>query len=173
MPPQALLETRKKLFTTGQQSCFEQGCLHRDVTRSFFQAFLYRSNAMADLEADVPEMADQAFQLVLKRAAGFLWQQNQQVDVGGGKQLAAPITPYCRQGQRGREVERLPQLLENRIDLLATIAEQGAGIVVLFVIQLKPALIGLDLGPQGCNVAGHQAIQSGFARQPAERVMTS
>jgi hypothetical protein len=85
---------------------------------------------VANFEADVPEMADQALQLFLQRVVGLLRQQDQQVDVGGRVEFAAAVAADRSQGQRGGKVERLPQLLENRIDLLATIAEQGAGIVV-------------------------------------------
>ncbi len=57
--------------------------------------------------------------------------------------------------------------------MLTTASKNGFGIVVLFVIALNPALVRFDLGTQGSNVAGHQLIQSGFGRQPADRVITS
>ena len=170
---QAATESGEQLFATGQQPRFEQRALDRDVVGRFVQTFRDGAHAVADFQADVPEAADQALQLGFRARAGGLRQQDQQVDVGGRIEFAAPVTANGSEGDRGRERKIGPQAAEDFIDIGAALAKQGFGVVVLQVARLQGSLAGLEFVAQGGDVDVHQAIQSGFGRAPAESVMTS
>jgi len=71
---------------------------------------------VADFQADVPEMTDQAFQFCLHRGAGFLRQQDQQVDVGSRVEFAPAIATNRSKGQRCGKVQRSPELFKYVVD---------------------------------------------------------
>src|SRR5204863_5704870 len=55
-----LLHAPVERAAAGQEARFQQRGAHRDVVARRRDATLYRAHAVADLQADVPERADQA-----------------------------------------------------------------------------------------------------------------
>jgi hypothetical protein len=85
-----LSETANSLYGLPAMTAgFQQVGHHRDVARGFVDAFLDRAHAVADVEADVPDQADHLGQALQVRPARF-GQQEEQVDVRAGEELARP-----------------------------------------------------------------------------------
>ena len=105
---QTLYEGGKQLLMTGQQAGFQQRSLYRYIVGGFIQAFLHGANAMADFQPDVPKVANQSLKLFLQRRAGFLRQQNQQVNIGSRVELTPAIAAHGSECQRCREIKQVP-----------------------------------------------------------------
>jgi hypothetical protein len=87
----APLQLFEHLRVAGHQARLEQTGLHRDVGARLGHALVDRADAAADLEAEVPQQLHQFLELAAGDGVGRLGQQDQQVDVGVGEQLAAPV----------------------------------------------------------------------------------
>ncbi|KFB67247.1 MAG: hypothetical protein CAPSK01_003364 [Candidatus Accumulibacter vicinus] len=88
----------EQFATPGQQACFEQCSLNRQVgggVRTLFDS----AHARSDIESDVVEERDCALELGSQDLVGRLWQQQQDVNVGGGIELAASVTTDRDQSQ--------------------------------------------------------------------------
>ena len=115
----ALLEIVEQRARTCQPAGFEQGRLDRDVALGFVQALVDAAHAVADVEADVPQQADQLFEL--RRGRGVLGgmvvigQQDQQIDVGTRVEFAAAVSADGGQGQVLRHGQRRPYVPQDPI----------------------------------------------------------
>ena len=88
----------------------EQARPDRDVAGHLGLAFGDRAHAVADLEADVPQHADEALD---ERGAGGVErarQQDQHVDVGMRKELAAAVAADGDQRELRRRAELGPDV---------------------------------------------------------------
>jgi hypothetical protein len=97
---------------------------------------------MPDLQADVPENADQALEALALRGRQLPGQQDEQVDVGARVKLAAPVAAGRHQG--GATDPRLrPGLFDSAVDKRGMPPQQQArvGIVEVLLAQ-RPALLG-------------------------------
>ncbi|MDT4833940.1 hypothetical protein FQZ97_675660 [compost metagenome] len=104
-------EGRKELLVARDQARFEQRGLDRDVLGGLVQALLERAHARADLEAGVPALADEGLDAGGLDAAVLALgrQQQQHVDVGVRKQLAAPVAAHRGQREGVAEAGLVPQ----------------------------------------------------------------
>jgi hypothetical protein len=82
----------KQFFVAGQQAGLDQRRLHRQIAGRFCEAVLDRTHAVADLESDIPEEADELFEYAGERRIGRRLKKQQQINVGSGPQFAAPVT---------------------------------------------------------------------------------
>ncbi len=98
------------MLGAGDGAAFHQVGDHRQVRARLFGAFGHRAHALADFQADVPEQCQKAFDGLAENFPVAVIEQDQQVDVGVGMQLAAAITAHRHQRDIGIfvPVEALP-----------------------------------------------------------------
>ena len=115
----ALLELVAERPRPGQIACFKQRGLYRDVASGLFQALADAAHAVADVEADVPQQADQLLDLrrrdCVMCGVDLIRHQDQQVYVGAGVEFAAAIAANGRQGIVWRHRERRPDFLQHAV----------------------------------------------------------
>jgi len=104
----------------------EERGAHGDVGGRLGTA-LDRTHAVADLEAGVPEAADEALERVAVPFARLLGEQDQQVDVGTGVELAAPVAAGGDERRARRHGGLRPQRLDVAVDELRVLAQQRPG----------------------------------------------
>ncbi len=122
------LERLEHLARTAQEARFEQRRLHRHVRERDRDAFVDGANARADLEAGVPAGGDEALGRGVARLVvrpGRRRQQDEHVDVGIGKQLAAAIAADGDEGGVGRHAGLAPELAHRHVDVLGEGAQQA------------------------------------------------
>src|SRR5205807_9533522 len=90
------------------------------------EAIVDGTYAVTDLEADVPEGADQPFQVLLLFGARLARQKNQQVDVRARVKLAPPIAAGRHQRGIGGHAGVLPEQFHRAVDELRVPSQQGA-----------------------------------------------
>ena len=118
------LELAEELALADDQARFEQARLDGHILRRELNAFGDRSHAVSDIEADVPQQADELLELLGQRGIGRLRQQDQQIDIGIGEKLAAAIAANCDERGIGRHCNVLPTGFERVVDELAMLAQQ-------------------------------------------------
>ncbi len=94
---QARLHRLAQPFGTRHGAALEQVGDHRDVGRGLALAVGQRAHAVADLQADVPEEGDEGGQRLAEGRVVVVLEQQQQVDVGVGMQLAAAVAAHGEQ----------------------------------------------------------------------------
>ena len=104
---QHLMHFHEQGAVAGNQASLQQVSLHRHIRR-FGHAVAHGADAVSDLQPNVPQYADQFLQALLQGCIRLLMQQDQQVYVGMGIQLAASIAAHRHQRQLGRHGEHLP-----------------------------------------------------------------
>ncbi len=112
---------------------------------------------MADIQADIPAQPDQCFDLLAVLLVVLFRQQDQNVDVGAGEQVATAITSYCDQGYRIGKLQLLPHAGEYFVDHVRGFQQQRLNLVILLILltQLGAALFQV-FAPVGCvAVDGH------------------
>ena len=127
---EALLERLEQLAVAHHQARLKQRGLHRQVGRGHGQAFIHRAHAGADLQPRVPALADEGFDapaqrgVVRRLAVGG--QQQQHVDVGMRKQLAAAVAAHGDQGRARIEPVVLPQRAQRLVGQLGQVRQRAA-----------------------------------------------
>ena len=118
------LQVSEKRLLAPQIARLEQPGADRQIGFGLTQAFLDRARRLTDLQAEVPQQIEQILDNLLGMRGPLVGQQKQQVDVGIGRQLTAPITTDGDDGQplaRGRIGERIDvagNQVEHRTDQL-------------------------------------------------------
>ena len=112
---QPLAERRGTPPCTAQQARFQQVGLHRHVARRDLEALFQGAHAVADLQPDVPERADQLLDLRLELGPGILGEQHEEVDVRPGKQFAPAVAADREQRSRLRHLHMAPGLAQQAI----------------------------------------------------------
>ena len=130
----------------GEMPRLQQRGLDGDVGGGQGEAFLERADAVADLDPDVPEQADQGLKPALGLGRWVGRQQQQHIDVRIGVQLAAAVTANRHQGGAIADAELLPKGNQNPIHQLA-----------MGMQQLARSAAGIEGGKQGAP-AGHQLM---------------
>ncbi len=92
---------------------------HGHVPRRLFQAGVGRAHAVADLQAHVPEAADQILDAARLLAMGFLAQQDHQIHVGMGELLPPPEATHRHQRRRVGQARGLPQRVQRAVEQIA------------------------------------------------------
>ena len=113
-----------QLARTGKMARFQHRGQDGDVLRGFVATFLDRPHAVAQVQAHVPQVADQVFDrlplFVLRRGGG----ENQDVDVGVGEQLAASVAADGHQAGKARYAGVAGNLREQAVDAARQAAQQ-------------------------------------------------
>lgn len=114
----------------GNGAAFHQVGDHCQVGAGFVGAFLHRTYALADFQADIPQQRQEALDGVAENLMIGAVQQDQQVDVGIRVQFAAPVAAHRHQGDVGvlAPVELLPGLLQDVVDEPGAVLDQPADI---------------------------------------------
>ena len=155
---QRALHLRRQLAVeasaAGQKARLEKRGAHRDVARRRLDAAFHGTYAVADLQTDVPEPADQSLQRLALGFGRVLGQQHEQIDVGGGIELAPAIAAGGDQRGVAHRGDLVPHLAHGAIDELAVLDKERA--------RVRPAQIGLAQRlPAGSHfaaqVSGHGA----------------
>ena len=102
--------------TAGNQPRFQQRGSDRDVLLRLIEAIRNCSDAMANLEADVPKPADQVFELCREFLLRRGRKQYEEVHVRMRKQLAAAVPSNCKQRQCAWERLQLPDCPQRIVD---------------------------------------------------------
>ncbi|GIX22614.1 MAG: hypothetical protein KatS3mg121_1397 [Gammaproteobacteria bacterium] len=106
---------------------FHQVGDHGDVARGFLAALGDGAHAVADLQAQVPEQADETLDPVAQGVQGVVLDEQRQVHVGVGVQLAPAVAPDRDQGAArllARETRR-PERAQRLVDRGGALAHQG------------------------------------------------
>ena len=119
-----------QVLGAGDGAAFHQVGDHRQVRARLFGAFGHRTHALADLQADVPEQCQKAFDGLAENFPVAVIEQDQQVDVGVGVQLAAAIASHRHQRDIGIfvPVEALPGGAQNLVDEPGAVLDQAPDI---------------------------------------------
>ncbi len=101
-----------------------------EVGTGLFGALVDRAYALADFQANVPQQCQKTLDGIAKDLMVGAVQQDQQVDVGIGVQLATPVAADRYQGDVGvfAPTELFPGLLQNVIDEPGAVLDQSADI---------------------------------------------
>ena len=114
---EAVAKTIVERSGTGEQALFEQAGANRDVVRHLGLAFLDGAYRMRDFQTGIPEHADEAFD---RRRTGARFegpgQQDQDVDVGVGEELAPTIASYGDQRSARQRADLEPQPPHDTVD---------------------------------------------------------
>ncbi len=101
-----LAHSSHQRFIAGDQPRLDECRHHTDIGRALLRAFLHGPNAMADFETNIPKESDETLDHPASGGGGHLRDQQQDVDVRAGVQLAATVAAYgneCpRSGVRNR-----------------------------------------------------------------------
>jgi hypothetical protein len=110
--------SQRTALRAGQQSRLEQRRRDTEVGERFMLAFLDRPDAVAGLEADVPEEGEKALERRRPGALG-LRQEDHDIHVGAGQEFAAAVAangykaadstaaPHAGAGRTGEDLERV------------------------------------------------------------------
>ncbi len=109
---------RDQIRVAFEQPRFEQRRHDAHVRDALLGAFLDGAHAVADFKADVPEESDEALDRTASPIIGGALNQQQDVDVGAGVQLPAPVAADGDQRPIAQGAQRLrpPCFLQNRVD---------------------------------------------------------
>ena len=101
---------------TGKEPRFEERRLDRNILLGEREAFVDRAHAVPDFEADIPQRSDELLELPLERRLRAARQQNEQIDIGIGKELAATVTANGEKREPARHAMVLPHVAQLAID---------------------------------------------------------
>ncbi len=94
--PPRLVEQR---LIAPQPAALEQRGAHRRVVLGLAHAFLGRTGRVPDLQAQVPQHVEHPLHHVLVVGGLLVGQQEQQIDIGMGREFAAPVPAHRRHGE--------------------------------------------------------------------------
>ncbi len=121
------LEGLEQPSTPGQVPGLEQRRLHRDVPRRFVDTLVKIAHAVTDIEADIPEQADQRLQAGMVGDVAVVVDKEEQIDVGCRIEFTPAITTDRHQRHIGRHVHLFPDGAQDAIDQPCTSAQIGTG----------------------------------------------
>ena len=156
---------------------------HGYVLFRLAHAILYAAHALSDFETDIPEKSDE--RLDLPAQVRPLTCQYQQVDIGGGMQLATAVTAHGdeRESFVDGEIVGVPSLRQQRVDEDGALVNQSAcrhalakspgkgaaradqhlavgfhGLVSIEVLRRRDCQIGQQLGVRRVVSATHDSV---------------
>ena len=148
---------------------FQQGCLHRDVLRRLLDALRDRAHAAADLEAEIPRHPDEALDARVERRVVRIGQQHEDVDVGIGRELAAPVAADGDECERRGQPAIVPHALERIVGEFRQRVHQGRDVRRAAKALEHLRLGGLEFGAprqrvgRGGGVSAHgQPVRCGW-----------
>ena len=131
----------------GQAPPFDQRRGHGDVARCLPAALPHGPYAVADVELEVPEQADEGGDVV--RVAARVADQDQQVDVGARMEFAASVAADGEQCHVVAVLEGvLPDLDQERIEEARALRDQDLGVFAAPEAVDEPAVREVDATPE-------------------------
>jgi hypothetical protein len=163
----------------------QQGCLYRDVRGGLLAALPQGAHAMPWLQAHIPQGGDEGGNALAVGRIGGSLEQDQDVQVGAGEELAAAIATHGRDTGIGWQGMDFQQIEQQAIGQAAQGRQQGLRTQVQAVSLDGPGLAGLQARPQGRDilrlhhlhrfhaVAVGALTKAGGAGMPGDTVSTS
>src|SRR5260370_29058787 len=102
----------------------QQSGADRQIGSGLTEAFVDGPGRLPDLEAKVPQQIKEILDNLLGMGSSLVRQQEQELDIGIGRQFASPIAPHCNDSQPlarrrvGERVDYLGHEIEQRADQL-------------------------------------------------------
>ena len=166
-------EPPEQAAAAGQPARLEQSGFHRNVGAGFAFAVFDGAHAVAGFETQIPERGDQPLDGGFVGRRRRLRQQDEQVDIGVRKEVAAAVSAHRRQGGSLGERAQCQQVAQSPVDVAAQIGQKRVGAAVVVepgdgggACSLHP---GLDLGKLGeAHANGRDGVRRGRER-PAVR----
>lgn len=157
----------------------EQRRLHRHVMRRFLDALRDRAHAAADLEAEIPRHADEALDACVQPGIVVVGEQHQNVDVGIGRELAAPIAADRDERGGRRQAAFVPEAFQRIVGGLRQRVHQRRDMRCVAKARKQLGLGGLEFGAprarfgrRGGGSAHRRTIRCGRGRL-ARRAQTA
>ena len=168
---ESLAHGGEQLRDARDEARLEQRRHDTDVADAFLGALGHRAHAVTDLEADVPEERDQRLDRAAAARVGRARREQQDVDVGAGVELRAPVAAHCHQSPAGkRGAVAAPRLAQHRID------ERGARVdELLDGLRGEEARLELlvgraqQLAPRGRLAPGGEPCRESLEQRPGDR----
>ncbi|MNP09118.1 hypothetical protein D3C76_1012100 [compost metagenome] len=119
-----------QVFRAADGAAFHQVGHDCQVGAGLLGTLLDRPNTLADFQADVPQQGQETLDGIAENLVVGTVEQDQQVDVGVGVQLATTVAADRDQRDVGvlTPVELLPGLLQEVIDEPGTVLDQSANV---------------------------------------------
>ena len=134
---EAVVELREERAAPRDQPRLEKRGLDGDVLCGLVAALLDRPHAVAELEPDVPEPADELLDLCDAGRIEGMRQQAQDVDVRVRIELAAAEAPHRDERELARQAGLAPQLPQARVDELTMTPQEARCIRVGLVLAAE------------------------------------
>ena len=96
---EAGLQLLGQALVAGQAPRLQDGGADGEILAGELHAFLDRARGVADLEAQIPQGVEHVLDHALHMGGLLVGAQKQQIEVGEGRERAAPIAPYRHQAQ--------------------------------------------------------------------------
>ena len=103
-------------MATAKETRFEQRGFDRDVVLGFLDAAGDVAHAVADVQSDIPEQANQRFEARFAMYIHAHGDEDQQIDVGRREQFAAAVAADRRQRDFRRHGQIAPEFAQYAID---------------------------------------------------------
>ena len=132
----ALERTGEKRFVSAQETLFEVGRRNRHVARGLFEKGRFTSHRGAYGEAEIPEFRKEVRNAFAERRIlrELVLYENEEVDVGIGIELFAPVAAHGDQGETiAREVKEVGERRHRAVERTAVVAQKVARVRGAFV----------------------------------------
>jgi hypothetical protein len=116
----------EKRPTANEEARLEKRGADGDVARCRFDAALDGAHAVADLQADVPEPADQALERLTLGCGRLLRQEHQEIDVRARVELAPAVAAGGDERRVARDAGLAPHRLDRAVDEARVAGEERA-----------------------------------------------
>ncbi|MCY1286403.1 hypothetical protein D9M70_353720 [compost metagenome] len=153
-----------QVLGAGDGAAFHQVGDHRQVGAGLLGAFGDRAHALADFQADVPEQGEKALDGLAEDFVVGTVQQDQQVDVGVGVQLAAAVAAHRQQGDVGvlAPAESFPGRPQDLVDEPGAVFHQATDVAAVgeaVVEYLAGLAYGFLEGSDGAGLQGQFRLE--------------
>ena len=143
----------KELLVAPEEACLQKRRANGEIILRQLDALLHRARRVADLEAEIPEAIDEKLGHLLEIGRPLVVVQEEEIDVGAGRQLAATVAADRRNRDKlaGR---RVGPMEEPPVGIVERALEDGihlAGQLVMYDLRISP---GLEVALDGSSPLG-------------------
>ncbi len=125
---QAAGEVGIERAVAGKETLIEQADVELDIPIVHLGALGRRAHGLADAQSGVPESLEKyGDEFLRRRAQPVGLEQQQKVDIGVGKQVAAAVATHGQQGDAGLAQQGLGGLHHKPVHLVSTLGQSGDG----------------------------------------------
>ena len=121
LAPEAALQLLEQLRIAPEEAGFQQPGADGHIRLGLADALVHRAGGMADLEAQIPEAVEHELHHLLAMGRQLVGQQEQEIDIRAGGELAPAIAAHRHQGQMLAGAG-----IGQREDLLGGVVVEGA-----------------------------------------------